>query len=202
MLIVGWVEGAFAEYADLRGLSDACLDLYDNPQKVRKTCDILFELAAEFAKQQIKAGANCIGIGEAACSQISPDLYRQFFFTYDKELVESVHSLGAIAKIHICGNISGILNDLIKTGADIIDVDHMVTAVPEQAKNLGKQVFSGSIDPVSVLENGRPETILKAVKKCFDEADRRMIVSAGCEVTPGTPIENFKALCESARSCY
>jgi MtaA/CmuA family methyltransferase len=199
--IVGWVEGPLAEYADLRGLSDAFFDLYDTPARVRHTCDIIFELALSFSEAQIKAGAHCIGIGDAACSQISPELYREFFFPYEKKLVEHIHSCGAMAKIHICGNISGILNDLIKTGADIIDIDHMVTAVPQEVPNLlPNQVFSGSADPVSILQNGNPDTIRQKIKDDFENASGRMILSAGCEVTPETSLENFRSFCESAKT--
>jgi uroporphyrinogen decarboxylase len=199
--IVGWIEGPLAEYADLRGLSDAFFDLYDNPDRVRHTCDIIFELGLSFSEAQIKAGAHCIGIGEAACSQINPELYREFFFPYEKRLVEYIHSLGAMAKIHICGNTSGILNDIMKTGADIIDIDHMVTAVPREVPNLlPHQVFSGCADPVSILQNGDYGTIRQKIKDDYKNASGRMIVSAGCEVTPGTSLENFRAFCESAKT--
>ena len=198
--IVGWVEGPLAEYADLRGLSDAFLDLYDNPTEVKRICDIIFELALSFAAAQIKAGAHCIGIGDAACSQIGPHLYRELFFPYEKKLVEHIHSFGAVAKIHICGNISGILNDLIKTGADIIDIDHMVTTIPKEVPNLlPGQVFSGSADPVSIVQNGTPEMIRQKLKDDYKKASGRMIVSAGCEITPETSLTNFMAFCEFAR---
>ena len=199
--IVGWVEGPLAEYADLRGLSDAFFDLYDHPAKIRRTCDIIFELALSFSAAQIKAGAHCIGIGDAACSQISPELYREFFFPYEKRLVEHIHSFGTMAKIHIWGNTSWILNDLIKTGADIIDIDYMVTTVPQEIVNLlPNQVFSGCADPVSILQNGNPNTIRQKIAADFKNASSRMIVSAGCEVTPGTSLENFRSFCESAKT--
>ena len=41
--------------------------------------------------------------------------------------------LGAFAKIHICGNISAILEEVIRTGTDIIDIDHRVDSVTEAA---------------------------------------------------------------------
>jgi MtaA/CmuA family methyltransferase len=199
-LIVGWVEGPLAEYADLRGLSEAFLDIFDDPARVKRACDVFFELALSFSTAQIKAGAHCIGIGDAACSQIGPDTYREFFFPYEKKLVEHIHALGAMAKIHICGNISGILHDLIKTGADIIDADHMVTTISQEVPNLSPgQVFSGCIDPVTVLQEGNPDMIQQRAIEAFKNASGRMIVSAGCEVTPDTSLENFTAFCNSVK---
>lgn len=68
-------------------------------------------------------GQACMSIGDAASSQIGPDLYREYIFKLHKELVEYVHSLGAYVKIHICVDISPILDMLIDTKANIIDVD-------------------------------------------------------------------------------
>jgi uroporphyrinogen decarboxylase len=124
--IVGWVEGPLAEYVDLRGLTDACMDLYDHEFEVCKAMDLLLENAMRFASAQIQAGAHCIGIGDAACSQIGPAFYKSFVFERQKQLVDYVQSNGAIAKLHICGDTTSILPDLIATGAKIIDVDHLV----------------------------------------------------------------------------
>ena len=54
------------------------------PESVEKTMDIIVECALEFITLQIKEGAHCIGIGDAFCSQIGPDLYNIFAFAADK----------------------------------------------------------------------------------------------------------------------
>jgi MtaA/CmuA family methyltransferase len=191
--IVGWVEGPFAEYVDIRGLSEACLDLYDNPEKIEQASKIIIENAKKFATVQIEAGAHCIGIGDAACSQIGPMLYNDLFFDHEKKLVDHIHSLGCLAKLHICGNTSSILPDMIKTGADIIDVDHLVGSMEPFADLLGnEQVFSGNSDPVSIIQDGSRKTIAESIINCHNQTKGRCIVSAGCEITPETSINNFK----------
>lgn len=192
--IVGWVEGPMAEYADIRGFGDACIDLFDAPDKIAKASDIITENAINFITHQVKAGAHCIGIGEAACSQIGPELYKELFFERDRAIVDHIHSLGAMAKLHICGNTTSILPDMINTGADIIDIDHLVGSMkPFVGLLKPNQVVSGNSDPVSVIQNGTPEAIKNSVVTCYKETNHRCIISAGCEVPPGTTIENFKA---------
>ena len=191
--IVGWVEGPLAEYADLRGLSDACFDLYDDPEKVSKAADIIVENTITFITAQVKAGAHCIGIGDAACSQVGPSFYNDLFFKHEKTLVDHIHSLGAIAKLHICGNTSAILPQMIKTGADIVDVDHMAGSMKPFVHLLSEnQVFSGNSDPVAIIQNGNVDSIQKSVIECYTETNKRCIVSAGCEITPDTSLDNFK----------
>lgn len=190
--VSGWVEGPLAEYCDIRDINLAMTDLYEYPDKVHKALDIITESAAAFIKVQIAAGAHCIGIGDSVCSLISPDLYKEFCFSREKILVEQIHAGGAKAKIHICGNISAILPDVIMTGADIIDIDHRTGTVKEAVKMLSaRQVFSGKSDPVRVVQDGDKKLIRESVFSFFEEAGQRSILSAGCEITPGTTPGNL-----------
>ncbi|MDZ7633626.1 MAG: uroporphyrinogen decarboxylase family protein [Bacteroidales bacterium] len=191
--IAGWVEGPLAEYCDIRDINLAMTDLYEYPDRVHKALDIITESAMEFITLQVGAGAHCIGIGDSVCSLISPELYNEFCFEREKALADHIHSLGAYAKIHICGNISAILPDVIRTGADIIDIDHRTGPVTEAVRLLSaRQVFSGKSDPVSVIQDGNKEEIRESTFSFFMEAAGRSIISAGCEVTPGTENENLR----------
>lgn len=193
LFICGWVEGPLAAWCDIRDINMAMTDLYEYPDKVHRALDIITESAIAFITPQVRAGAHCIGIGDSVCSLISPDLYEEFCFEREKALVDHIHSLGALAKIHICGNISAILPRVIGTGADIIDIDHRTGPVTDVLKLLGPhQVFSGKCDPVSVLQDGDRELISSCSQAFFKEAVGRAILSAGCEVTPGTPAGNLR----------
>ena len=199
--IVGWVEGAIAEYIDLRGATNGSMDFFIDPVSMEKALDVIVESSLEFITLQVKAGAHCIGIGDSFCSQIGPSLYKKFAFEREKTLVKHIHNSGALAKLHICGNTSAILPDMIATGADIIDIDHLVPSMKGYADLLGyNQVLSGKADPVNIIENGTPEEILTVVADDFRMANGRCIISAGCEITPGTSIENMNAFRLSGRS--
>jgi len=201
LMISGWVEGPLAEYADLRGLGEACLDLYDDPERIRITFRLLLDTAREFARAQVAAGAHCIGIGDAACSQIGPELYREFCQPLQAELVADLHALGARVKLHICGNTSSILPDMLATGADIVDVDHLVPSLAPFVSMLRPgQVFWGKSDPVRMIQNGTPEEIRADVRRNQAEAEHRMINAAGCEITPDTPPQNLRALRDASDS--
>jgi len=193
LFICGWVEGPLAAWCDIRDINMAMTDLYEYPDKVHRALDIITASAIAFITPQVKAGAHCIGIGDSVCSLISPDLYEEFCVEREKALVDHIHSLGALAKIHICGNISAILPRVISTGADIIDIDHRTGPVTDVLNLLGRhQVFSGKCDPVSVLQDGDRELISRCSHAFFSESGGRAILSAGCEVTPGTPAGNLR----------
>ncbi len=194
LFIVGWVEGPVAEYVDLRRATNASIDFMLEQNSVEKAMDIIVESAMEFITLQIKAGAHCIGIGDAFCSQIGPDLYESLAYKRQKLLVDHIHTLGAIAKLHICGDTTAILPLMIATGADIVDIDHLVSSISdfEPLVSAG-QVLCGKADPVKIIQDGTPELIAETVHQDFLNAAGRCIISAGCEITPGTSADNMRA---------
>ena len=194
LFVVGWVEGPIAEYVDLRGAGGAALDLMDEPDAVARVLDVIVEAALELITFQVKAGAHAVGIGDSFCSQIGPRLYKDLALPREKRLVDHIHALGAFAKLHICGNTAPILPDMIATGADIIDADHLVPTLAPFAGLLRQgQVFSGKADPVSVVQDGAPKDIERRVREDFVEAKGHLIVSAGCEIAPDTSDDNMRA---------
>ena len=68
--ILGWVEGPLAEYVGLRGLTDAMIDLIDRPEIFTRTAEVIVDNAVNFAKKQIEAGADMVGVGDAAASLV------------------------------------------------------------------------------------------------------------------------------------
>ncbi len=73
-IIEGWIEGPIAEAADLRGINTLMTDFFDDPIFVRDLFAFIIEMELRFASEQIKAGADIIGVGDAAASLVSAGL--------------------------------------------------------------------------------------------------------------------------------
>lgn len=191
--IMGWVEGALAEAADLRGVGVLLTDLYDRPEWVRELLEACTELAIAFARAQVEAGADIIGLGDAIASQIAPRAYRQFALPYEQRIFAAVRKLDAIPRLHICGNTSRILADMAQSGAQIIDVDWMVD-MAEAARVFGERAaVCGNFDPVRVMLNGAPDEVQAAVRANLAAGGPRCISMAGCEIPDGAPQVNLRA---------
>jgi MtaA/CmuA family methyltransferase len=189
-----------AEAADLRGINSIMLDLYDDPHFVRDLFEFILEMEIGFAKAQLEAGADLIGIGDSAASLIGPRFYREVVVPYEKRLVDAIHQAGGKVRLHICGNTTRILADMAQVRADIIDLDFPVS-MREARRVMGPdQVLAGNIDPVRVLRNGNRELILRELEACYQAAAPRYIVAAGCEVPRDTPEENLFVMFEFAMS--
>ena len=199
-IIEGWVEGPVAEAADLRGINTLMLDFFDDPDFVRDLFAFVIELELRFAREQVKAGAEVIGVGDAAASLVGPQIYQEFVWPYEKKLVDGIRALGAKVRLHICGNTRKILDGLGKLGCDIVDLDSLAPIKEARLKMGASQVLLGNLNPVAVLRNGPPSGVTAATAECHREAGPRFIVGAGCEVPRDTPPENLRALCEYAHN--
>lgn len=199
-IIEGWIEGPCAEGADLRGINTLMMDFFDYPGFVRDLFEFVIEMELSFAKFQIEAGVDVMGMGDAAASLVGPGLYEEFVWSYEKRLIDGVHKLGAAVRLHICGNTRDILEGIGRLGCEIVDLDYLVP-VSEARKKMGHdQIICGNIDPVSVLQDSTPVQIRQAVEQCHKEAGSNFIVGAGCEVTRNTPPENLRVLTDYAQS--
>jgi len=197
--ILGWVEGPLAEACDLRGINEIMMDFFDEPEFVEDLLQNCYDQALLFAKAQIEAGADFIGIGDAAASLIGPQLYERYVFPLEKQLIEEIHRWGARAKLHICGNIRDLLPLLALTGADMIDIDFMVPLAEVDQVLAGRNAPSGNVDTVKILQQGTPEQVRTAVKTCVAEGGDLLFLAAGCEVPKFTPPENLLAFAEVLR---
>jgi uroporphyrinogen decarboxylase len=199
--VIGWIEGPLAESCDLAGVNEVLLKILMEPDFVRKLMDKVMITAKDFARAQVEAGCDIIGVGDAICSQVDAETYRVFVKEKHQELFTYIQSLGAKVKLHICGNISHLLEDLRDVNPDIVDIDWMVD-MDQAFEKLGDSIARcGNLDPVTVIQDRNPGEIHEATRQlCRKEADRPFILSAGCEITVNTPAKHLKAMHSASRS--
>jgi MtaA/CmuA family methyltransferase len=198
LIVEGWIEGPCAEGADLRGINALMLDFYDDPVFVRDLFEFVVDLELRFAKAQVEAGIDLMGVGDAAASLVGPTLYEQFIWPYEKKLVDGLHNLGTRVRLHVCGNTRHCLDGFRRLGCEIVDLD-FPCPLNEARQTMGPdQVLLGNLHPVVVLRDGTPDVVHRSVATCHRDAGARYIVGAGCEVPRDTPHENLRALCAYA----
>lgn len=199
LLVEGWVEGPMAEAADLRGINTLMTDFHDDPGFVRDLFAFVVEMELRFAREQIKAGADLIGIGDAAASLVGPRIYEEFVWPFEKRLVDGIHAAGGRTRLHICGNTRKILGGMGRLGCHVVDLDSL-SPLAEAREQMGvSQVLLGNANPVKVLRDGTPELVTQTVAECHAQAGSRYIVGAGCEVPRDTPEANLRALVAYAK---
>jgi MtaA/CmuA family methyltransferase len=200
LFVEGWVEGPCAESADLRGINRLMIDFSDDPAFVQDLFAFTVETAIRFASVQIQAGADIIGIGDAAASLVGPRIYNQVVWPWEKKLVDSIHAMGGRVRLHICGNTRRILDGMGKLGCEIVDIDYPVPMDQARSQTGPQQTLTGNLDPVRDVRNGSPETITQSLETLRQQAGARWIVAAGCEIVRDTPHDNLRAMVEFAQT--
>ena len=200
LLVEGWVEGPCAEAADLRGIGRLMTDFTDDPEFVHALFAFNVDRAVRFAQLQTEAGADIVGIGDAAASLVGPRIYKEFVWPWEKKLVDAIHAQGGKVRLHICGNPRRVLQDMGALGCEMVDLDYPVALSEARAAMGPQQTLAGNLNPVKELRGGTPASIVQALEMCLAQAGPRWIVAAGCEVVRDTAHENVRALVNFAQT--
>lgn len=201
-LVVGWVDMPFAEACSLCGLSEFMMLLVTDPPFAHRVLDYITDVVIDFSLAQLAAGAPMIGAGDAAASLIAPEHFREFALPYEQRVVDAVHEAGGLLKLHICGNTTHILQDMVASGSDLFNVDHVVPfdKACEVYGGAGR-CFKGNLDPVADMMQSTPE---QCERLCHDLIRRAQglpfMLSPGCEVPAKTPDEVFAAFCNAPKT--
>lgn len=198
-------QAPFSLASAMRSPAEWMLDLME-PEK-RELAIALLDYCAEatgqFLRLMADAGAHVLSNGDspAGPEMISPKLYREFAFPYEKRMVDLARELGLPYVLHICGKTDRILDDMVATGADGLELDQKTDMRLARERLEGKAAFIGNIDPANVLARGTPALVEEKTRELLEVfADTpRFILNAGCAIPAETPPENLRAMIRTAR---
>jgi len=164
-------------------------------QLLSKCCDFL----KEFAKALKDSGANGIVIAEPAAGLLSPEECAQFSSYYVKEIVNAVQDDNFMVILHNCGNTVKLVESMLSTGAQGFHFGNAVNMLDILPQIPSDKLVMGNIDPVSVIKNGSPEIIKSKVVALLNATSEypNYVLSSGCDIPPGTPVENIDTFFEA-----
>jgi len=190
--IIGWIEAPFAEICCLFGLIEVLKMARKSnwTEIVRDIIKRILPIQKEFAIMQIEAGADIIGAGDSAASQIGPKRYQDACLEPTKKLFREINK-HVPSLYHVCGDSSVIDkhgNNMLKlvsdSGTSILDIDYQVD-MRSAKKMIGDRVclrgntntatLGGTMYNVSHVTDEISETI-NAGKE-----GGRFMYAAGCE---------------------
>lgn len=199
--VVGWADAPFAEACNMMTVENMLMLLYDNPSFAHRLLEFNTKLIIAFLEAQLEVGCDVIAIGDAAASLLNPEMYAEFAFPYEVEIIKHFHTKKIPLKLHMCGNNTDKLEKIVQTGIDILNVDQQTDI--RKARSLAPNLcLKGNLDPVSVMKNSTPESVYNACSYLINTiGPKSYIVSGGCELPPDMPPENLRSLvrCASER---
>ena len=199
-------DGPFTAAANLRGATEICLDIYEDPEFVRELLDYITEativrIRAWREKLGHEPKPTCWGIADDSIQLLSRDAYREIVLPCHRRLFAELAGPGPHS-IHLCGDATRHF----KMIRDELNVQAFDTGFPIDfgalRKELGPEVQINGGPSVQFLLQHTPEEIREEVRRILSTGvmeGGKFVLREGNNVAPGIPEENLNAMYHAAR---
>lgn len=194
VVIVGKVMGPWSLSYHLMGIEEFLVNTLLDPDKVRRSLDVLKTVTIAFARAQMQAGADIICLADHATGGlVSPDMYRDLLLPVHQEIVGKI---GAPMVLHCCGDTTDRLAHFAQAGFDCYHFESQVDLDTAVGAAAGKMTLMGNINNPELLLSGSVELVHEACRSVIKSGVQ--ILAPECAVPLTTPTENLRALVETA----
>jgi uroporphyrinogen decarboxylase len=204
--LASYLVGGTAEFLTQIALCEADEDQTKEAQLFR-----LMELSSDalirFLRAGLEAGSDTAQAGDSLASldMISPSIYEKYVYPYECKVFSAISAeaqeRGAVTILHICGDTRKILPLMAKTGADVLEIDAKVNLAEARDLAGNSVALMGNLEPTTVLFQGTADHVRLESENCLRSVDALsggFILGSGCEVVPGTPVQNMRAMVDAA----
>jgi uroporphyrinogen decarboxylase len=147
-------------------------------------------------------------LGMQSGPQISPDMYREFFYPRHRKMWLRAKELAPVkVMLHCCGGVHELLPDLIQAGLDTINPVQITcrNMEPERLKaDFGRQLtfWGGGCDTRSILPTGTPQQVAEHVRRQVQimAPGGGFIFQQVHNIMANVPPENIVAMFDAVRS--
>ncbi len=191
----------------LMGYEDLALKIHDQPDLV----DAVFQKVGELyeAAYQACAPLDCVGfmeisddLGFKTSTMFSPTVLRRYVFPWYKRYCDICHAYDVPVALHSCGNLAGIMEDLIGCGIDAKhSYEDQIMPVTEAKRQYGHRwAILGGID-VDFLCRASEDEVRRRVREvlavCMPGGGYAL--GTGNSVANYIPLVNFLAMIDEGR---
>jgi uroporphyrinogen decarboxylase len=193
--VFGCHIGPFSLAGRLCDMSSIFMKLLNDPGTVHIVLEKCTQFLINYAKAYKMAGTQGIFIAEPAAGLISPAHCDEFSSRYVSRIVEAVQDENFMVVLHNCGNTKKLVHSMLSTKAqgfhfgNAVNMLDILPQIPEPV------LAFGNIDPATIFKQGTTEEVkvkTSALLECTKEY-RNFVLSSGCDIPPGTPLENIDA---------
>lgn len=193
--ILGGCIGPFSlagRLMDTNALMLALIKQVEGTHALLKKCTAFL---IEYAKAFKAVGLDGIIVAEPMAGLLSSDRCESFSSRYVELLVDAVQDESFSVILHNCGRTTKLVPSMVATGArglhfgNAVNMRDIAPQIPED------RLFFGNIDPVGILRQATPDDVTHAVTQLLEDMKpyHNFVLSSGCDIPPGTPLENIDA---------
>jgi uroporphyrinogen decarboxylase len=197
-------QAPFSLASMMRGSQEWMLDLImGEPDQVTELLEYCTGITCQFIRLMAQTGCDMVSNGDspAGPEMVSPEMYEMFALPWEKIVVGEAHKCKLPYTLHICGNTDTILEMMLQTGTDAVELDFKTDVQKAFDVLHNKVCFIGNIDPSGVIAMGSPKLVEQKTTDLLDiySKTNRFILNAGCAIPSNTPEENLRTMIRVAR---
>lgn len=193
----------FSAAAALLGPQEFMINLIDEPELCHEFLAVCTESVIRYGLAAAEAGAHGLAFGDSASVLINRNMYAEFALPYAKQAVKTLQEkTGLPVFYHVCGDTRHILDLMMQTGADCVEIDSMVPMALAKETAAGRCAVEGNVSTIEAFYQGTPEDVTReanAILRLFGNRGG-LILSSACEIPRHTPRENVRALTDAVRN--
>ncbi|MCX7799038.1 MAG: hypothetical protein N2109_01700 [Fimbriimonadales bacterium] len=199
-------DGPMTVCANLRGATEFCIDLMEDPVYAEQLLDFVTEaignrIEAYRRRLGIPAKQQGFSWADDSIALLSEEQYREFVLPRHRRLVERLSS-GGPNGIHLCGDATRHFRLL----RDELNVRSFDTGFPVDfarlRRDLGPDVEILGGPTAMLLRDGTPSEVAAETRRILGSGilqGGRFILREANNLAPGTPLSNIAAMYETAR---
>jgi uroporphyrinogen decarboxylase len=195
-------QGPVALAAALRGYEQFIVDLAQNeqPEAIARLLEFCVQVQRRYMIALRDAGAHGTSMGEMGVDIIGPRLHRAFAHPYDRQVISGIGSPDFPVALHVCGDATRILPEMLATGAQILELDYKTDKGVAKSVLQGKATFLGPVNPELIWAAASPSEVEDAARQALEvlAPGGEFILGPGCALGHTTPADNIHALIETA----
>jgi uroporphyrinogen decarboxylase len=162
---------------------------------IKFSAEFIWSIIEPILEHEDIMGAN-LSDPVASGDLISPDTFRKFAVPFLKDLIGRIKSRGKYSMVHICGDTTSILEDIVALGPDCFSLESKVDLKTAKEILGGRVCVAGNVAPTGAFLTGTPEDVVSEAKACVEDwgSGGGYILTLGCDFPKTVPYENAMAL--------
>jgi uroporphyrinogen decarboxylase len=201
--IYGLITGPYTLALHLLG-TDIFMEMYDNPDRVKKIISFCNDIAKEMSSIYLKNGCDIIAVVDPMTSQIGPDQFEEFCSEPSIELFDHIRAEGGKGSFFVCGHAKNNIEVMCNTKPDNISIDENIPLDYVKEICMSKNVsFGGNMKLTTVMLLGSPEANQFEAVECMEiGGNKGFILAPGCDMPYAVAPENAIAIAEVVHDEY
>jgi uroporphyrinogen decarboxylase len=200
--VLGGMIGPFSLAGRIFGVSEALEATANDADTILVLLEKVTVFLTSYAKAFHAAGASGLILAEPAAGLLSPRGLAAFSAPFVSRIIQAVQSEDFTIIYHNCGAKIAHLLRILEMGAAIYHFGQPMDLPAALELAQGRVFLAGNLDPTAVFHAGTPDYVRQCTSQLLEltRHQSKYIISSGCDLPPGVPVQNLDAFYQTVKA--